>query len=57
MRKLSALKGLFLGIVAGVLFGLGGLEAIAYFKRPSPEQQLIQLMEKSGGYGNESYTF
>lgn len=57
MRKLSALKGLFLGIVAGVLFGIGGLEAIAYFKRPSPAQQLIQLMEKSGGYGNESYTF
>lgn len=57
MRKLSALKGLFLGIVAGILFGLGGLEAIAYFKRPSPTQQLLQLMEKSGGYGNESYTF
>lgn len=57
MRKLNALKGLFLGIVAGVLFGLGGLEAIAYFKRPSPAQQLMRVMEKSGGFGNESYTF
>ena len=54
MRKLKALRGLFLGIVAGILFGLGGLEAIAYFKRPSPVQEMQRLIQENK---HESYVF